>query len=124
MNKDFFQKIVLENFKFLQDEYNFSCPVTEDLGREIFIKYERGNQTVSISLEHGSNPLIEIFHPSSETDEKPIPWASKNGINRSRRFPKVETYSKFIETDENESTKHIMEMTISLKKNEQTWLKA
>lgn len=124
MNKDFFQKSILENFNFLQDEYNFSTPVTEDYGREIFIKYERGNQTVSISLEIGSNPLIEIFHPSSETGDKPVPWASKNGIDRSRRFPKVETCSKFIETDEKESTNHIKEMSISFKNNEQPWLKA
>ena len=124
MNKDIFQKSVLENFKYLQVEYNFSYPVTEDLGREIFIKYERNNQTVSISLEAGSEPLIEIFHPSSETGHEPVPWASKNGINRSRRFPKVETHSKFIETDENESIQHIKEMSVSLKKNEQPWLKA
>ena len=124
MNMDIFQNGVIESFRYLQDEYNFSAPVAEDLGREIFIKYERDGQTVSISLEHGSKPLIEIFYPSSETGDTPVPWASINGINRSRRFPKIETNSKFIETNEKESTKHIKEMSISLEANEKIWLKA
>jgi hypothetical protein len=67
VNKNLFEKAVIDNFRFLQDRYGFSAPASEDFGREIFVRYERANQTVSISYEFGSSPLVEIFYPSEET---------------------------------------------------------
>jgi hypothetical protein len=60
-DKKLFEKSVNDSFRFLQDRYGFSTPVATDYGREIFVKFERGNQTVSISYEFGMTPLIEIL---------------------------------------------------------------
>lgn len=111
MEKNFFENVVKEEFHYLQEKYGFSSPVTEDYGHEIFVKFERNAQTISISLEHGSSPLIEIFYPSSETGDKPTPWASKSGIERSRRFPKISIDTKYSEEDENSVKGYIREMS-------------
>ncbi|MBL8091842.1 MAG: hypothetical protein KF758_15815 [Anaerolineales bacterium] len=120
-NKNLFEKTVKENFYFLQDKYGFLAPVVTDYGREIYVKYERGNQTVSISYEFGSNPLIEIFYPSNETGDKSIPWASKNDVKRSRRFSKVKTSILFSD-DEDVIKNYVKEISLEFETIEKTWL--
>ena len=124
MEKNIFENVVKEEFHFLQRKYGFSSPVTEDYGREIFIKFERNAQTISISLEYGTSPLIEIFYPSSETGDKPTPWASKDGVERSRRFPKLKINTKYSDENENSVKGYIKEMSCVFEEKEAEWLKA
>ena len=123
MNKNLFEKSVIDKFQFLQTRYGFSAPVTKDFGREIFVNYERANQTVSISYEYGSSPTIEIFYPSEETGAAPVPWAAKDGVPRSRRFPKLRSLTRFSE-DDTSMEKHISEMALKFEEVESEWLKA
>jgi hypothetical protein len=120
-DKKLFEKAVIDSFHFLQDRYGFSAPVANDYGREIFVKYERGNQTVSVSYEYGMTPLIEIFYPSVETGDRPVPWAEKNNVQRSRRFPKYRLAIRFSD-DENSTPKYIKEMSLEFEKTESSWL--
>lgn len=122
MNKNLFEKTVVENFRFLQDRDGFSAPVTNDYGREIFIRYERANQTVSISYEFGNSPLIEIFYPTAETGAAPIPWAVKDGVQRSRRFPKLQLTLRF-SGDDTSMVKYIEELAVKFEEAESQWLK-
>jgi len=123
MNKKLFENTVTDNFRFLLDKYGFSAPITEDFGREIFVKYERVNQTVSISYEFGSSPLIEIFYPSTESEEKSIPWAAKGNVQRSRRFPKIRIATRFSD-DENSIAEYIKELSLEFEKIESKWLES
>ena len=123
MNKKLFEKSVIENFHFLQDKYDFSAPVTKDFGREIYVRYERVNQTVAISYEFGMSPLIEIFYPSSETGDKSIPWESKSNMQRSRRFPKIKPTTLFSD-DETSIETYLKEMALEFEKAEMEWLEA
>ena len=123
MNKNLFEKSVIDNFRFLQDKYGFSTPVAKDYGREIFVRYERDNQTVSISYEFGMSPLIEIFYPSTESEEKSIPWASKGNVQRGRRFPKIRLATHFSD-DENSIVKYIKELSLEFEKIESKWLES
>lgn len=121
MNKQLFAEVVVENFQFLQLRYGFSAPTTEDFGREIFISYDRNVQSVSISYEYGNTPLIEIFYPVPEFAETSIPWASKNGVSRARRFPKLKLTGHFSE-EEATLTSYIKEMSREFEKVESGWL--
>ncbi len=63
-----------------------------------------GNQTVPISCEMGSMPIIELFYPCSEISEASVPWAEKNGVARARRIPQLTIYNgvfKSYESPEN-----------------------
>ena len=122
MNKDLFNKTVIDSFRFLQDRYGFSAPVSEDFGREIVVRYERGYQTVSISYEFGSSPLIEIFYPSKETGAVPIPWATRDGVQRSRRFPKLKLETRFSD-DEASMIRYIGELSVRFEEVESNWLR-
>ncbi len=46
MNKDSFERAVKSNFKYLVDDYGFSPTKTDEYGREIFIRFEKGAQEV------------------------------------------------------------------------------
>lgn len=124
MGKNLFESIVKEEFDYLNNRYGFSPPITEDFGREIFVRFERKEQTVSISLEHGNSPLIEIFFPSSETGENPTPWLQKNGIERSRRFPSILIDSNFKEDDKDSIKDYVRKMSNAFEEKESEWLKA
>jgi len=122
MNKNILEREVKVNFRFLQDKYSFSEPVANDYGREIFINYDRANQTVSISYEFGGSPRIEILYPSAETGDRLVPWATKDGVQRSRRFPKIRLVSRFSD-DENSIAVYVKEMAVEFEKIESNWLK-
>lgn len=124
MDKDTFEQTTKNEFRFLQDKYGFLSPITEDFGREIYVRFDRNNQTVSISYEFGSSPLIELFYPAIETGEPSTPWAEKNGVRRTRRFPDIKVVTYFIENDPSAMIKQIKQMAKELEITELSWLKA
>lgn len=124
MKKNIFEEVVKNEFQYLHQKYGFAKPEIEDFGREVFVKFDRGAQTVSISLEHGSEPLIEIICPTSETGDKPEPWTSKDGIERSRRFPEINISSKFTENDKESISNYMKEISREFEEKEKNWLKA
>ena len=111
-----FKSVIEEKFRFLVTDYGFSVAVN-DYGREVFFTFDRGIETVSISVEAGSNPIVEIFEPVSESGDKAVPWAEKNGVKRSRRFPKLGITTNF-----KEESSYIQEMATQLAKTEREWL--
>jgi hypothetical protein len=121
MDRKLFAESVIDNFRYLQDSYGFSAPVIEDFGREIYVNYDRDNQTVSISYEFLSYPIIEISCPITETGEPPVPWISKGEIQRSRRISKAILASRF-SFDENTIARYMPELALAFDKTELNWL--
>jgi hypothetical protein len=78
-----------DSFRFLNEKYSFSEPEIENLGREIFIRFHRNDETVSISMEAGSAPIVELFLLCEGTKEKFVPWAARNNKSRFRKFPNL-----------------------------------
>ena len=123
MDKELFIEMTKEVFSFLEDESEFSEPIIKNFGREIFIDFDRGYQTLSISYEIASEPIFEIHNPSDEAGEESVPYLMKDGMPRSRRFPKLERNVVF--SSENSATfkKYMEEMASLLQKAEAEWLK-
>ena len=94
---DKFTSQVVEAFGFLTERYGFSKAEVESLGRETYVRFHRNDETVSISLEAGAHPLIELFLMCDGTEEKPVPWAERNGKQRFRRFPKLSGKQNFLQ---------------------------
>ncbi len=117
-------KVIEKEFAFLQNKYGFDSLITRNNGREICFDFERNAETISISLELGGTPIVEVFVPSAKINEKPTPWAIKDGIQRSRLFPKLDINKKY----ESENTKSIQEyfgaMASELEVSESGWLNA
>jgi hypothetical protein len=61
VNLETFINKTKEAFSFLTQNYGFSEPEVKDYGREIFVYFNRNDETVSVSMEIGAEPLIEIF---------------------------------------------------------------
>lgn len=78
----------------LVDELGFEEPEAEAIGRETFVRFHRGDRTVSIAFEPGSSPTIELFYPVEGTDDDPVPWAERNGVARARRIPRLNVRTK------------------------------
>ncbi len=93
-----FTNQVIDAFSFLKEKYRFSKPEVENLGREVFVRFHRDDETVSISMEAGSQPLIEMFLLCRGTEEKPVPWAERNGKQRYRKFPKLSESGDFFQS--------------------------
>ena len=81
-----FINAVQQAFSTLVTAYGFEVPAVEDLGREVYVLYHRGTRTVSVSMESGGRPIVELFYPSLETGEAPVAWARRNGMDRARRI--------------------------------------
>jgi hypothetical protein len=75
----------LEAFAYLESRFHFDPPVIEQLGRECFIRYRKGDRWVSIAYEPGSVPIVELFHPTHDTRHRRIPRL-KTGLAKPRRF--------------------------------------
>jgi len=101
-----------ESFGFLAQNYGFSEPEVKDYGREIFVYFHRNDETVSVSMEIGTEPIIEIFLLCEGTQEKPVPWAERNGKQRFRKFPKFSVIKDFFNEAPNK-----------LEETESEWLK-
>ena len=81
----FFVTPCLEVFQFLETRFGFDAPVVEQLGRECFIRYRKGDRWVSIAYEPGLVPIVELFHPIHDIKHRRIPRL-KNGLANPRRF--------------------------------------
>jgi hypothetical protein len=75
----------LETFQFLESRYSFAPPEIEQLGRECYIRYRKGNRWVSVAYEPGSVPIVELFHPSRDMKDRRIPRL-KHGLSKPRAF--------------------------------------
>ncbi|MGV6851669.1 MAG: hypothetical protein ACWA5R_05740 [bacterium] len=93
-----FTNQAIDAFSFLEERYGFSKPEVDNLGREVFVRFHRNDETVSISMEAGSQPLIELFLMCEGTEEKPVPWAERNGKQRYRKFPKLSDSQNFFQS--------------------------
>ncbi len=76
-------------FRDLVERFGFDEPEVESIGRETYVRYHKGPRTVSIAYEGGTEPIVELFYPSSETGEKPVPWAARGEVQYSRRIPRL-----------------------------------
>lgn len=97
-------------FSFLE-HYGFTAPEVSRLGAEISVSFHRGNETLSITVEANLRPVIEIFEHCEGTDQPPLPWAVRHGVNRYRRFPSVAGMTNFL-----------IDAPRLLEQSEQTWL--
>lgn len=75
----------LEAFEFLQTRYGFSEPEIEQLGRECFIRYQKGPRCVSIAYEPYSIPIVELFYPTHSMRDRRIPRLS-TGLSHPKKF--------------------------------------
>lgn len=81
----FFVNPCLEAFEFLETRFGFDAPEIEQIGRECFIRYRKGNRWVCISYEPGVVPIVELFHPTREIKHRRIPRLN-SGLANPRRF--------------------------------------
>ena len=75
-------------FDELVSRYFFSRADIESIGRECYVRYHKGPQTVSIAWEPGALPIVELFFPSGPNDQ-PIPWAARGSVAYARRIPQL-----------------------------------
>ena len=59
----------------LEERYGFAAAEIETLSPEIYVRYHRGERTISICFERGLPPIVELFYPAAETGEAALPWA-------------------------------------------------
>jgi hypothetical protein len=78
----------------LCDRFGFDEPTFEQIGHEHYVEFHKGPRTVSVSLEPGGSPVIELFYPSSDTGDAPAPWASRGDTPYSRRIPRLRVYAR------------------------------
>jgi len=81
----FFVTPCLEAFGFLETRFGFDAPEVEQIGRECFIRYRKGDRLVSIAYEPGAVPIVELFHPTHDIKHRRIPRL-KSGLANPRRF--------------------------------------
>lgn len=93
----------------LCDRFGFEEPVLERIGRESFVRFHKGPRTVSIAHEPGGRPLVELFFPSSDTGEPPVPWAARGGVPRSRRIPSLAVHRRKRPRDFDELRSYLQE---------------
>ncbi len=75
----------LDEFKYLgKGGYGFDPPVVEQIGRECFIRYTKGNRIVSIAYEPGSPPIVELFTPTHEIKNRRIPRLNTGIVNATK----------------------------------------
>jgi len=124
MERNHLVQMIEEAFSFLRAKYGFGNPVVKDYGRELFVEFERNADTISISIEVGSTPLVEVFIPVEGTAYKPVPWASKNNIQRARLFPRLKISRKFVPNDSEAVAEYLAEMAEQLDATQAEWLNA
>jgi hypothetical protein len=111
-------------FAFLEERYGFSAPETKRIGNETFVLFHKGMKTISISWEIGSAPLIELFYPPSSSAEKAVPWASREGTPRTRRFPRIRTVVKFDPNEAGAFANYIKQIAAIFLQAENDWIVA
>jgi hypothetical protein len=108
----------------LVDAYGFAEPVVEPLGRETFVRYLKGLREVSIAYEPGLAPIVEFFHPSSETGERATHWAEEKGVQRTRRFPNYRIEERFKEADPTSFARYLEATADALEREEREFLES
>jgi hypothetical protein len=111
-------------FQRLVRRYGFEEPEFERLGRETFARYHRAHRTISISVEPGSPPLVELFYPAAETGERPVPWAARQGVARCLRIPTLEVATVYDESDARSLMNYLVASAEELERVEAAFLKA
>lgn len=104
----------LETFSYLQTQYGFESPVVEQLGRECFIRYRKGDRWVSIAYEPGVVPIVELFHPTYDMKHRRIPRLG-TGLAKPRRFA---------DTDEQQQRQTLQAQASDLESKEKEFLSA
>jgi len=112
------------HFAFLVERFGFEPPEIKQLGRETFVQYHRGDCTVSIAWEAGMTPILELFHPPRSRDEPVVPWAERNGVARTRRFPSPgqRLESRFDPASDERLDKYFAELASRFAEHEGAWL--
>ncbi len=121
-NHEIFVRTCVSAFQRLVDRYGFAEPVIEQLGREAYVRYRKGHREVSIAYEPGAAPTVEFFYPSSETGERPTPWAEKDGVQRTRRFPKYRIDVRFKDSDQKSFAPYLEATADALERDEREYL--
>jgi hypothetical protein len=98
LKQSWFGSVCHEAFAGLVEQHGMSGPEVEHIGRETFVRYHSGDRTVSISCEPGVAPIVELFYRPADAGEKIVPWAERNGIQRTRRIPRLEVSEPFSPT--------------------------
>ena len=107
---------------FLVTRHGFEPPNVERIGRETYVRFHRGNRTLSVSWEAGLAPIVEIFEPQKAPTDKVVSWAERNGVARTRRFPRVRPTTKFNPDDTSLLERYFAEVAAQLEKEEESWL--
>ena len=123
-NHEVFVRTCLSAFRRLVDKYGFTEPVIDPIGRETYVRYRKGLREVSIAYEPGAAPIVEFFYPSSETGERPTPWAEKDGVQRARRFPNYRTDVRFKDSDQTSFAPYLEAMASALERDELKYLQS
>jgi len=84
-----FEESCAKAFHFLVDRFGFQPPVVERIGRESYVRFHKGPRTVSIAWEPGGPPVVEMFLPTAGSGLPETPWAERDGVPYSRRFPRT-----------------------------------
>ncbi len=104
----------LEAWGFLQSRFFFDAPIVEQLGRECFIRYRKGDRWVSIAYEPGCVPIVELFHPTHDMKHRRIPRL-RTGLANPRRFS---------DTDERQQRQTLQAQAADLETLEREFLSA
>ena len=107
---------------FLVERHGFAPPETERIGHETYVRYHRGDRTLSIAWEPGLTPVVELFQPAQSPADKVEFWAARNGVARTRRFPRVRPTTKFNPNDRAQLESYFGEVGAQLSKEEESWL--
>jgi hypothetical protein len=108
-------------FDALAERYGFAAAEVEALGPETYVRYRRGERTISICFERGLPPIIELFHPATEPGEAALPWARRNGVDRSRRGLRIPHAGNFPPAEANLDA-YLRACAAALEQGQQAWL--
>jgi hypothetical protein len=103
-------------------KHGFGAAERECIGREYYVRFHRGHQTVSIAWEPGSSPILELFYPPISPQEYAVPWAERNGVARARRIPQLRTSSTYDPNDLTRAAAYFAEVGSRFAKEESQWL--
>ena len=117
-------EIIEREFSYLSARYGFGKLKVRDLGLKVFFELYRGLEAISVSVEIGTAPLIEIFVPAEETNEKATPWAKKAGVPRARLFPKLDCSKQHNLKDLTAYESCIAEIAREFELSQEEWLHA
>jgi hypothetical protein len=102
-------------------EFGFSEASVAPIGRECFVRFHKGPNTVSIAWEPGGNPIVDLFYPAGAND-KITPWAARGAIQYSRRTPRIAVGRPYDAVDLEAATAHLRESLKQLTEEERPFL--